>query len=204
MMIFRKIFGIAVCGFVLFALPAMTYAATISYSFTYTNVADQYPTVTSTGTGSGSFSITYTALGAQPMGALSAFSFADTITETDPTASSSSFTYTLSNVSSSAIVLGGTLANPVLADLSISTKAVAGSNSTVGTDSFTLFFAAANPGAGSTQTAGVDLGYDTAGDITVSGPNAPTSTPEPSALPIVGLLFGAGALVSRRRRLPLS
>lgn len=197
-MISAKIFGIAVCGLALVALPTKTQAATITYDFTYTNVSDQYPTVTSTGMGSGSFTITYTFLGAQLSSALTAFSFTDTITETSPTPSSSTFTYALSDVRPAGIILTGSLANPTFADLAISTQAVAGSNPNVGTDSFSLFFSGANPGTGSTQTPGVDLGYDTTGDITLTPATGPTATPESSTLSVVGFLFGAGALISRR------
>lgn len=166
-------------------------AAILNYSITYTG-AGTFPPPAETVLGSGMFQITTIGL----TGTITGFSFTDAITTT----ASSNYSYALANLlSTNSVTLGGTVANPTLATVTLSTGYVAGTNAAFGKANFTANYSGANPGTGSTSTNPTVLAGITNGSVTIT-PTVPVATPEPTTLALIGLgLAGVGCNYIRGR-----
>ena len=172
-------------------------ADTLTYDFTYTGTGTFVSGETAVG--SGSFTLSFTSLNAPTV---SSFSFTDTLTQ--PNSTSSTFMYTLANLGTPQIVLGGTLANPSLATMQIQTNAVIGSNGAFGPASYGFSYASVDPGAGNTMgTTGQFLDDFTSGDTVLTLATTP-SVPEPSSYALLATGLIGAALLYRRRNLASS
>src|SRR6202789_1851680 len=124
-------------------LPSVAKADSITYDFSYSGTGTFINGELASG--NGSFTIEYTTLG---NAVLSAFTFTDTLNAPSGKSSiASTFSYNLSDITSQSIVLGGTLADPILTNIQLGTSDVAGSNNDFGAAGFGLAYSGANPGA---------------------------------------------------------
>ena len=181
------------------ALPSLGHAAIVTFNFSYSGVNNSLPNATSSG--SGSFTVDYTGLGPQPPSSLTAFSFLLTLTTNGPTSESSTFSYSLPNVNvSPSVILTGTVANPLPAQLDVVTTAVAGTDPAFGP-------VAADLNMGLTGGTILTQNYSSLGDtggqaVWTSVVTAPVAAaPEPSVFGLLALagVFGV-SLGSRLRR----
>jgi PEP-CTERM motif len=177
------------------SLPLVAKADTLTYNFTYTGTGVYVSGETASG--SGTFTISFDTLNDAT---LTNFSFNDTLTVAK---SSSSFTYSLADFGTSSIVLGGTLANPFLANLQIQTNAVNGTDSSFGPASFGFSYASVNPAAGNTLgTSGEFLDDFTTGNVVLGQPTLLTvsSVPEPASYALFATGLIGVALLFRRKQ----
>jgi hypothetical protein len=176
------VLALSLCSFA--SLSVVAKADTLTFDFTYTGTGTFVSGETASGMGS--FTLSFTSLNS-PI--VSAFSFTDTLTAPGATGSST-FNYTLADLGTPQIVLGGTLADPFLATMQIQTNAVTGSNSNFGPASYGFSYASVDPGTGNTMgTTGQFLDDFTNGN-TVLTLVPPPAVPEPSsyALLATGML----------------
>jgi hypothetical protein len=169
-------------------LPAVAKADSITYNFSYSGTGTF--TGGETASGNGSFTIDYTTLG---NGFLTAFNFTDTlIAPSGNSTIQSTFTYDLADITSQSIVLGGTLANPILTNIQLGTDDIVGTNGDFGTAAFGLTYSGANPGVGDTNgTSGQRLNDFTNGQTTLSAPLQAPAVPEPASYALLATgLFG--------------
>ena len=185
--------ALAVCSAAL--LPVHAKADTLTYNFTYSGVGTYTPSETATG--SGSITFNFSALGAGGLSDISAFSFTDTLVT--PSNGTSSFTYGLANLNSASEVFGGTLANPILTNIQLQTKYLAGTNSTFGNVDFNLAYSGVTADSTASLSTAFLPDFTTGGGTMTIAPAA--ATPEPSSILLLATgLAGAGLLYLSRKR----
>jgi hypothetical protein len=179
-------------------LPSVAKADSITYDFSYSGTGTFINGELASGTGS--FTIEYTTLG---NAVLSAFTFTDTLNAPSGKSSiASTFSYNLSDITSQSIVLGGTLADPILTNIQLGTSDVAGSNNDFGAAGFGLAYSGANPGVGDTNgTTGQNLNDFTNGQTTLGGGPTLGAVPEPATYALLATgLFGFAFLYRGNRQ----
>ena len=177
-------------------LPSVAKADSIAYDFSYSGTGINGELAS----GTGSFTIEYTTLG---NAVLSAFTFTDTLNAPSGKSSiASTFSYNLSDITSQSIVLGGTLADPILTNIQLGTSDVAGSNNDFGAAGFGLAYSGANPGAGDTNgPTGQNLNDFTNGQTTLGGGPTLGAVPEPATYALFATgLFGFAFLYRGNRQ----